>query len=193
MSLVAVVMSILARLRDDDGMPRELFYVAALAALAVDCAASLSSMLVLISLVKGWWRVSPVIISGVAMFFSVGCGLIFLISIEAADAGELALVMWYLWVLLPTAAAIIVMCLPYPVITKPRPIFAGGSSGSSAQRPQRELSTPDEDDDSARPLLSLNRTTASGDADPSSPAPSDSEDDEPRHFEPPTPGLGMSL
>jgi hypothetical protein len=98
---------------------------------------------------------------------------------------------------LPTAAAIIVMCLPYPVITKPRPIFAGGSGsgGSSAQRPQRELSTPDEDDDSARPLLSLNRTAASGDADPSSPASSsDSEDDEPRHFEPPTPsGLGMSL
>jgi hypothetical protein len=191
MSVVVVVMSILARLRDDNGMPRELFYVAALAALAVDCAASLSSMLVLISLVKGWWRVSPVIISGVAMFFSVGCGLIFLISIEAADAGELALVMWYLWVLLPTAAAIIVMCLPYPVITKPRPSLAGGGS-STDQRPQRELSTPD-DDDSARPLLSLNRTTTTGDDPSSPPSSSDSEDDEPRHFEPPTSGLGMSL
>jgi hypothetical protein len=115
---VVVGMSILTRLRyDDDEVTHKIIFIAAIVAVAIDSVASLCGMLVLTSLVKGWWRVSPGLISGVTMLASAGCGFAFLFTLNYS-AGLLPLIMWYVWALLPTVAAVFVLVLPCPVITK---------------------------------------------------------------------------
>lgn len=111
--MVVVGMSVLTRL--GDSASHDIIFACAVVAVAIDGMASLISMLVLTSLVKGWlWRLGPAIISALTVATSVACGLTFLFTIDY-HAGELPLTMWYVWAFLPTISALVVLALPCPV------------------------------------------------------------------------------